>query len=141
MQCSSRNGSNSHPLIFRSSRNRMGFPKDLGLSSVIGAIDGSHISIIAPTQQPEKYFNRKKNYSVILQAVAVQDLTFMHVTCSYPGSVHDARVFQNSVVHTWCGNTNYFPGHCHFIGDDAYPLMLNLMVPYKNNSHLGNRQF
>ena len=119
----------------------MGFPKDLGLSSVIGAIDGSHISIIAPTQQPEKYFNRKKIYSVIPQALAIQDLTFTHVPCSYPGSVYDARVYQNSDVYTWCGNTNYFPDHCHLIGDAAYPLMLNLMVPYKDNGHLGNRQF
>lgn len=112
-----------------------------GFPGVIGAIDGCHIGIKAPHVAPEKYLNRKQFFSMILQAVANSDLCFTHVTCSYPGSVHDARVFNNSEVNNiMCGNPAYFPDHTHIIGDAAYPLKVNLLTPFKNNGHLGRRQ-
>lgn len=42
-------------------KNRYGFPK------VIGAIDGTHIRIVAPKMNPESYINRKGYYSIQLQ--------------------------------------------------------------------------
>jgi hypothetical protein len=44
-------------------QNKKGFP------GVLGAIDGTHIKISAPTRRHQNYFNRKVNYSLILQAV------------------------------------------------------------------------
>ncbi len=35
----------------------------------VGVIDGSHIPIIAPTEYPRDFFNRKGWHSIILQAV------------------------------------------------------------------------
>lgn len=119
---------------------KQSFEAVCGFPGVIGAIDGTHIGIKAPTSSPEQYYNRKKFHSLILQAVCVSDLSFTDVTCSYPGSVHDARVFSNSEIHEMCGNVSFFPDHTHLVGDSAYPLLVNVMVPYKNNGHLGRRQ-
>lgn len=77
---------------------------------------------------------------MILQAVPQRDLLFTNVFCSFLGSVHDAQVFSKSEIRAWCGNRQYFPEHYHLIGDAACPLLVNLMVPYKDTGHLGRRQ-
>ena len=54
---------------------------------VVGAIDGSHIPIIAPKNDPNDYYNRKQFHSIVLQGVADAD---GHVSTGYAGSIHDA---------------------------------------------------
>lgn len=46
---------------------------------IIGAIDGCHIAIEAPSENPNAYFNRKRFHSIILQGVCSQDLKFTSV--------------------------------------------------------------
>ncbi|XP_054899848.1 uncharacterized protein LOC129368763 [Poeciliopsis prolifica] len=46
-----------------------GFRDQWALPQVAGAIDGTHISIMAPDENPVDYYNRKNAYSVILQGV------------------------------------------------------------------------
>ena len=41
--------------------------KDRGFPGVVGVIDGTHISIRAPVEEPDAYINRKKFHSVQLQ--------------------------------------------------------------------------
>src|SRR2546425_503935 len=50
-----------------------------GFPGVVGAIDGSHIPIKAPTKYPADYFNRKHFYSIVLQAVCDHDGKFIDV--------------------------------------------------------------
>ena len=63
---------------------------------VVGAIDGSHIPIIAPKNDPNDYYNRKQFHSVVLQGVADARGRFIHVSTGYAGSIHDARVLRMS---------------------------------------------
>ncbi len=65
----------------------------------VGAIDGSHIPIIAPTEYPRDLFNRKGWHSIILQAVVDGKGLFWDLCIGFPGSVHDARVLKQS--HLW----------------------------------------
>lgn len=116
------------------------FESVCGFPDVVGAIDGTHIQIKAPSAHPERYYNRKGDYSIVLQAVCQSNLVFTHVFCSFPGSVHDARVLRNSEIHSWFENRDYFPNNAHLIGDNGYPLHINLMVPFKDNGHLPPRQ-
>lgn len=67
-----------------------------GFPGVIGALDGTHISIKAPTDNPQSYINRKGYYSLQLQAVCDSDMKFLNCFCGYAGSCHDARVLRNS---------------------------------------------
>lgn len=67
-----------------------------GFPGVIGALDGTHISIKAPTENPQSYINRKGYYSLQLQAVCDSDMKFLNCFCGYAGSCHDARVLRNS---------------------------------------------
>ena len=65
---------------------------------ILGAIDGSHIPIQAPLNNPKCFFyiNRKQFHSVVLQGVCVDDLKFTNVNVGWPGRVHDSKVLRNS---------------------------------------------
>jgi hypothetical protein len=106
--------------------------------NVLGAIDGTHIRIVAPHEHPQAYVNRKKFHSIILQGLCARNLQFLHVVAGWPGSVHDARVLRNSdiwnICPNWCGPDN------HIIGDGAYPLQTWLLKPFRNNGHLTRTQ-
>lgn len=56
------------------------------------------------------------------------------------GSVHDQRVFRQSEVQNYLGDATKFPENCHLVGDSAYKLHENLLVPYRDNGHLTQRQ-
>ena len=43
--------------------------RERGMPQAIGAIDGTHIPIKAPKDNPGDYYNRKSFYSIVLQAV------------------------------------------------------------------------
>lgn len=66
----------------------------------------------------------------------------MDVYCGWPGSVNDARVWQNSPIYekltTDCGN--FLPENAYLLGDSAYPLRKFIMVPFRDNGHLSREQ-
>ncbi|KAB0802633.1 hypothetical protein PPYR_04819 [Photinus pyralis] len=59
-------------------RKRQGFP------NVIGAIDGTHIPIVAPHNMANSYINRNKYYSIVLQGVC--NARYKFIDC-YAGKV------------------------------------------------------
>lgn len=71
----------------------------LFLNSVLGCVDGTHISINAPHDDADAYLNRKKYHSVQLQVICDNKKKFTDVFTGYPGSVHDARVMDNSFIY------------------------------------------
>ena len=76
-----------------------GFEVCWGFPQVAGAIDGTHIPIISPLENPSDYYNRKGFYSIIMQAVVDFRGLFLDTYIGWPGKVHDARVFSNSSVY------------------------------------------
>ncbi|XP_066587646.1 putative nuclease HARBI1 [Prorops nasuta] len=109
---------------------------------VIGAIDGCHIKISAPSYHPNSYINRKGFHSIILQGICNANLKFIHVFAGFCGSVHDARVWNESDIKRLIETekNRYFPENSHLLGDSAYPLSTYLLVPYRDNGHLNELQ-
>ncbi|XP_027011351.2 protein ANTAGONIST OF LIKE HETEROCHROMATIN PROTEIN 1 [Tachysurus fulvidraco] len=116
----------------------------------VGAIDGTHIPIIAPEDRPQDYYNRKGWHSVVLQAVVDGKGLLWDVCVGYPGSVHDARVLRQS--HLWevlsdgelLGQTKvtisgYDLGY-YLIGDPAIPMQKWLMKPFSDTGRLTPEQ-
>lgn len=98
------------------------FEEIAGFENVLGSLDGCHIEIRAPARNDkETFFNRKKDYSMILQGLCDANCFFLNVDVRWPGSVHDARVFKTSDLYPLCEEV-YAGGEYHFIGDSAYPL-------------------
>ena len=85
------------------------FEHKWGYPQCAGAIDGSHIPILAPQNFHTDYFNRKGWHSIILQGVVDSNYRFTDITVGWPGSVHDARVFSNSTLFKKGQNGSLFP--------------------------------
>ena len=84
------------------------FPNDLydvkqnffnisGFPEVIWAIDGTHIPIKSPGgDNAELFRNRKGYFSINVQAIVDSACKFTDIVVRWPGSTHDATMFNNS---------------------------------------------
>lgn len=100
------------------------------LPGVIGCIDGTHIKIRSPGgDNAERYRCRKGFMSLNVQAVSDAKLRFTNIVCSWPGSTHDARIFENSRIYTKLQQGGYSG---HLLGDSAYPCTQFLLTPVLN---------
>ncbi|XP_033729019.1 putative nuclease HARBI1 [Pecten maximus] len=106
---------------------RSGFP------GVVGAVDGTHIPIPGPSSHRDSYINRKSFPSIQLQADCDSNLVFRDVYAGWPGSVHDARVWRNCPLSQILPS---LPPNQQLLGHSAYPLSVNLLVPFRDNGHL-----
>lgn len=95
----------------------------------IGAIDCTHVSIQKPSEFGDEYINRKGFPSFNVQAICNSSATFTNVVCTWPGSVHDARVWSNSLARPIMENNTC---GALLIGDEGYGNMPWLMTPFRN---------
>lgn len=96
----------------------------------IGAIDCTHIKIEKPAGPiGNEYINRKGFASVNVQATCNENYVFTSVDASWPGSVHDSRIFRNSNIYQLLINDNM---QSILLGDDGYGITPFLLKPYKN---------
>ncbi|XP_077057586.1 uncharacterized protein LOC143710531 [Siphateles boraxobius] len=117
-----------------------------GLPQCVGAIDGSHIPILAPQEYHCDYFNRKGLHSIVLQGVADGKGLFWNVYAGLPGSLHDARVLRLSTLWELASRGNHFPAYTrniggvnvayYILGDSAYPLQNWLLKPFTDTGRL-----
>jgi hypothetical protein len=95
----------------------------------IGALDCTHIPIRIPSVHGDEYINRKGFPSVSVQAMCNSRELFSSVDVSWPGSVHDARIWRNSDTYRAIReNTSY----ANLLADEGYGLAPWLMIPFRN---------
>ena len=79
------------------------------ISYVRGAIDGTHVPIIAPADSNIEYVSRKGCHSIVMQAVTDCNYMFRSVIIGWPGSVRDTRILSNSTIFTKGSEKRLFP--------------------------------
>lgn len=112
------------------------FEQISGFPNVIGCIDGTHIAIKPPASDRDSYINRKGFPSINVLAVCDNRMKFTEVFADRAGSVHDARVLRVSTLGNMIEQNGLGDAKYHILGDSAYPLMPQLIVPYRDNGHL-----
>uniref|UniRef100_A0A667XP17 Putative nuclease HARBI1 n=1 Tax=Myripristis murdjan TaxID=586833 RepID=A0A667XP17_9TELE len=99
-----------------------------GFPRVMGAIDCTHIPITGPLGENEgDYINRKSFHSISVQMTCDHQLLVTSVEARWPGSVHDSRIFRESLLGHQL-EQGLFDGL--LVGDRGYPCTRNLMTPY-----------
>ncbi|KAF9806442.1 hypothetical protein SFRURICE_001237 [Spodoptera frugiperda] len=78
----------------------------------------------------EEFRNRKGYFSLNVQAVCNANLLFMNVVARWPGSAHDATIFNASELRAQCESGLF--GNGWLLGDSAYPLKPYLLPPLLN---------
>ncbi|XP_071500727.1 putative nuclease HARBI1 [Diadema antillarum] len=102
-----------------------------GFPQVVGVVDGTHVRLNgAPLGEREyAYVNRKHFHSINVQIVCAANYKIIDLVARWPGSSHDSRILQNSVL------GRCFEGlklHGLLLGDSGYALRPWIMTPVLN---------
>ncbi|KAK0143401.1 putative nuclease HARBI1 [Merluccius polli] len=91
-----------------------------GMAGVVGAVDGTHIQIIAPSKDEDVFVNR--NQSTYINTQIVFDATFYILdVAKWPaGSTHDPHILMGSGLRQLF-ERHRVPVGCHLLGDSSYP--------------------
>jgi len=104
------------------------------IPSIVEAIDGSHIPIIALQEYASDYFSRKGFYSVLLQGIVDRSCCFWDYDVGWCGSIHDYNLFTKSYIGKYCkrGELNPYA----ILGDSAYQPCPWMFIPLEETSVL-----
>ena len=106
-----------------------GFEALHGIPFILGAIDGSHIPIVAPSHDSVAYYCQKGYYSCLLQEIVDVNCKFWDYDFGWAGQIHDWALFQKSEIGKKTMKGAFLP--YKFIGDAAYPMRPWFYSPFK----------
>ena len=118
--------------------NRWNFPH------CMGAIDGKHVQVACPKNTGSIYHNYKGTFSIVLMAISGADYRFSMIDVGGYGSSNDSGIWNNcAFAQRLQAGTLDIPEPCPlpnatdetdfpyiFVGDEAFPLKVNLQRPY-----------
>ena len=134
------------PVGCRLARVAVGFQSKQCLPNCIGAIDGSHVYIVAPSNTivAADHRNRYKPFSILLQGGVDNKCYFTSVNTGPPGSLHDNAHFKSSELFrkvedgimggfhddasTWAAGLPFPP---YIVADRGFPLLSWCITPFK----------
>ncbi|XP_065938425.1 putative nuclease HARBI1 [Magallana gigas] len=114
------------------------FIKITGFPNTLGCIDGTFIRILAPTENEPDFVNRKGFHSLNVQMVCDARFKFTSVCASWPGSVHDSRIWREFSL---CRQFQRGEHNGILLGDSGYPCKRFLMTPYLNPQTNAHQRF
>ncbi|CAH1968459.1 unnamed protein product [Acanthoscelides obtectus] len=109
----------------------------------LGAIDGKHVRIVPPSGSGSYYYNYKGFHSMVLLAFVYANYRILKCDFGTNGRVSDGGVLQNTKFFEKLQNNllkipveetipnTYRRLPYVFIGDDAFPLRVDLMKPFR----------
>ena len=123
-----------------------GFEKRWNFPNCIGAIDGKHVVMQAPPRSGSLFYNYKGSHSIVLMAVVNANYQFSFVDIGDLGGQSDGGVFSScNFGISFNNDTLNIPEPSNIkdtnelfpyvlVGDEAFPLKINLLKPYPKSS-------
>ncbi|XP_042014768.1 protein ALP1-like isoform X2 [Salvia splendens] len=94
----------------------------------LGALDGTHISILVSNSDKLRYRTRKGTIATNVLAACDRDMQFVYILPGWEGSAGDSRVLRDAVSRN---NGFRVPQGCYYLGDNAYANSPGFLTPYK----------
>ncbi|XP_067214458.1 uncharacterized protein [Linepithema humile] len=129
-----------------------GFYDRWNFPNCVGALDGKHIRVQCPPNSGSAYYNYKGYYSIVLLATCDANYAFTFVDIGDYGSLSDTSILSASAFGRALErneldlpppkvlpNSTLLVNH-YFVGDEIFPLRLNLLRPYARKNLLGIAQ-
>jgi len=108
------------------------FQNATGFPNVVGCIDGTHVHVTAPVENPGPYRNRHHTHSIIVQAVVDNTLLVRDLHVGEPGSMNDSRVFRRSPLFRDILEGRRLGHDELLVGDGAYILTDFVSIQHRN---------
>nr|CAH7732281.1 unnamed protein product [Callosobruchus chinensis] len=139
-------GSTHDPTIFNNSSIKARFEANefenaqqaYNFLCAIGAIDCTHIPILKPAAHGDEYINRKGFPSLNVLASCNSSEVFTSVDISWPGSVHDARIWTNSTIQPVISRNQV---RVLLLGDSGFGIAPWLMTPFRTPNNPQQQAF
>ena len=111
------------------------FEIKFGFPGVIGVIGACHVEIreLESAEEGTQFKNEQTGqYTVILQAVADNNLVFRDVCAGFPGQTSKSRVLVGSPLYARLMSRTdpLIEPHKHILGSSDYPQLSTLLTPY-----------
>ncbi|XP_046406248.1 protein ANTAGONIST OF LIKE HETEROCHROMATIN PROTEIN 1-like [Ischnura elegans] len=103
--------------------------------NTFGALDGTHIRIIKPSEDPMDYWNYKGYHSMVLMALVDHEYKFLYTNIGRQGRVNDATVYNFSGLKVELERRE-FDSKLHVIGDGGFPWSPSLLRPYVQTGNM-----
>ena len=107
--------------------------------NVIGAIDGTLISILTPHEDEHLYVSRKGGHSLNILAICDTNMKFLYVVVKYPGSTNDAYIWSNCHLEQILENGDLGDGW--LLGDSGFGLDRHLLTPISDPQTQAERDY
>eukprot|EP00267_Zea_mays_P040633 XP_008680777.2 uncharacterized protein LOC103655879 [Zea mays] len=99
----------------------------------IGAIDGSHVPVVVPTEEVVNHTCRHGYTSQNVLAICDFDMRFIFAVAGWPGSAHDTRILNHALA-----NFPSFPlppKGKYYLVDSGYPNRTGYLAPFKGSAY------
>lgn len=109
-----------------------------------GAVDGTHIPILAPQENAEEYYCYKSFHSINVLALTDNQYLFRYILSGAPGSCNDPSILNRSSLSQKMEDlASKGPPKYHIIGDGIFALKTWLMKPFeiRNNMPIMEENF
>ncbi|XP_072166060.1 putative nuclease HARBI1 [Diadema setosum] len=109
------------------------------MPNTLGCIDCTHIPLRAPSENEHTFVNRKGRHTMNIQAIVDSKMRFLNVVAKWPGSTHDAFIWEScNVLEDF--RMGRMPAGW-LLGDSGYPLQPWLLTPVANPNTQSERRF
>ncbi|GMN60787.1 hypothetical protein TIFTF001_029869 [Ficus carica] len=98
----------------------------------IGAIDGTHVSCVPPSENAEAWINRKGFHSQNVLAACSFDMKFTYMLAGYEGSSHDAQMLAEAIAFK---DFPIPPPGKFYLGDSGYANKDCFLSPYRRETY------
>lgn len=127
------------------------FASKWNFNNCIGAIDGKHVFMKAPTKSGSDFFNYKGRFSIVLLVMVDANMRILYVDVGAKGRFSDGGIFATSFISLRLKDSSRLPEDQPLfeggkpmpfvaVGDAAFPLQKHLMRPYPGKQSATDRK-